>query len=99
MSLNKVLTDTTATVSEEFAIQFQASVTLDGTINSDWKVERAAGSLDDGETRVWNDHDLFEQDENGGIVDGTPGYVYRVNLGTAGPTVNVVESIRGVYWK
>ena len=102
MALIRVLSDVTSEVSEEFGISFQVSITLENTIIGGWTVERNEGSLGDGGTRTWvTVHDEFLQSESGGIVDGTNGYVYRVNLGSgnAGPIVNVTNAYIGSYRK
>lgn len=98
MALQQVL-ESTEIVSDEFDIPFQSSVTLEGTINGQWTVERAIGYRDDGGARSWSTHREFEQTDNGGIVDGIIGYVFRINLGSgnAGPTGHVARSYTGTY--
>ena len=100
MSLERVL-NANDDVSEEFRIEFCKQVTVNGTIGADWTVERAEGRIGDGETRVWNLDTGFTEDETGGDITGTLGYVYRINLGTgngaAGLTGNVADMHLGIW--
>ena len=100
MSLERVL-NASDDVSEEFRIEFCKQVTVNGTIGADWTVERAEGRIGDGKTRVWNLDTSFTEDETGGDITGTLGYVYRINLGTgngaAGLTGNVADMHLGIW--
>ena len=100
MSLKRVL-NANDDVSVEFRIEASVQVTVNGTIGADWTVDRAEGYIDDGRTRVWNTDTPFTEDETGGDVTGTLGYVYRINLGTgngaAGLTGNVADMRLGIW--
>ena len=100
MSLERVL-NANDDVSIEFKIEFCKQVTLVGTPGAAWTVDRAEGYLDDGQTRVWSIDTSFTEDETGGDVTGTLGYVYRMNLGTgngaAGLTGNVADMRLGIW--
>ena len=100
MSLKRVL-NASDDVSEEFRIEASKQVTVNGTIGADWTVERAEGHIGDGGTRAWNTDTSFTEDETGGDITGTLGYVYRINLGTgngaAGLTGNVADMHLGIW--
>ena len=99
MSLKRVL-NANDDVSEEFRIEFCKQVTLTGMPSADWKVERAEGYLDDGVTRAatdWNLDTSFTEDETGGDVTGTLGYVYRINLGTGNGATGLVGNVADMH--
>ena len=100
MSLERVL-NANEDVSTEFRIDYAKQITVNGTIGADWTVERAEGILNDGGTRSWNTDTSFRQTETGGDITGTPGYVYRINLGSgngaAGLTGNVTDMHLGIW--
>ena len=100
MSLTRVL-NANEDVSAEFSIRDAKQITLNGPIGADWTLERAEGSLNDGGTRVWHTDTPFTQATTGSDVTGTPGYVYRINLGSGngatGLTGNVADMRLGIW--
>jgi hypothetical protein len=92
MSLTRVL-NANEDVSAEFSIRDAKQITLVGTPGAAWTVERAEGYLNDGEARVWSIDIRFAQTVTGGDVTGTPGYVYRINLGSGNGAADLMGNV------